>query len=122
MTEERNREMNKQAYRIEVLTSEKETLEKRIDAFEQEIACTWQEQEKNIEKITTMEEALKVSEDEVFKLKRANQNLANLVERYKKEHEDATAAFKQFKDHFRKSLLESEEKIFKFRPFPKFTR
>ena len=54
MTEERNREMNKQAYRIEVLTSEKETLEKRIDAFEQEIAWTWQEQEKNIEKITCL--------------------------------------------------------------------
>ena len=46
--------MNKQAYRIEVLTSEKETLEKRIDAFEQEIAWTWQEQEKNIEKITCL--------------------------------------------------------------------
>ena len=36
---------------------------------------TWQEQEKNIEKITTMEEELKVSEDEVFKLKRANQKI-----------------------------------------------
>jgi chromosome segregation ATPase len=112
MTEEKTRELNKQSYRIEVLTSEKDALLKRIDAFEQELSWTWQEQEKNIEKITSTETALKSAEDELFKLKRSNQNLVGLVERYKKEHEDATKDFKEAKDHFRSELLNSEETIF----------
>ncbi|KAG7348113.1 chromosome assembly protein [Nitzschia inconspicua] len=115
MTDDRNREINKQSYRIEVLVGEKEVLLKRIEAFEQELAATWQEQEKNIEKITMMEAAVKSSEDENLRLKRTNQNLANLVERYSKENEDATAAFTQSKDHFRKSLLESEETVYKLK-------
>ncbi|KAL3923170.1 MAG: hypothetical protein SGILL_001807 [Bacillariaceae sp.] len=115
MTEEKTRELNKQSYRIEVLTSEKEALQKRIDAFEQELKWTWQQQEKNVEKIASTETALKSTEDELFSLKRSNQNLVNLVERYKKEHEDAAVDFKAAKDHFRESLLESEEAIFKLK-------
>lgn len=115
MMEEKNREVNKFSYRIEVLTSEKETLLNRIQAFEEELSWTWKEQDKNVAKMKTSQMTLKSAEEEVFKLRRKNQNLTTMVERYKNDLENLSKEFNASKAHFRESMLESEDINFKLK-------
>jgi chromosome segregation ATPase len=115
MGEERRREINKYTYRLEVLTGEKESLQKRIEAFEEELNWTWQESEGNADQLKMSQSDLKAVEDELFKLKRKNQNLNTLVERYKKDSEEASKELKHSKQIFREALLKSEEQNFKLK-------
>lgn len=115
MEEEKNREINKYSYRLEVMTSEKETLAKRVEAFDEELSWMWKEQEKNMERIKTGQSELKSAEDILFTLRRQNQNLTTLVERYKSDHEDVSKQFNDSKAHFRESMLESDDMTFRLK-------
>jgi chromosome segregation ATPase len=113
MQEEKRREVNKYSYRLEALTRENEALERRIVSFEEELSCSWKENESNADLLKTAQTNLKVSQDSVLRLKRKNQNLNTLVDRYKEDHAEGAKELAVSKKLFRESLMKSEEKIVK---------
>eukprot|EP00934_Nitzschia_sp_Nitz4_P007638 Nitzschia sp. Nitz4//scaffold15_size197535//64621//69621//NITZ4_001573-RA/size197535-processed-gene-0.13-mRNA-1//1//CDS//3329537700//7628//frame0 len=115
LKEEHRRESNKLTYKIEVLTAENEALQKRIDAFEEELSYTWQENESHVDQLKLSQSDIKSLEDEIFKLKRKNQNLSTLVNRYKHDSEESSKELKNSKQLFREALLKSEEQNFKLK-------
>jgi chromosome segregation ATPase len=109
--EEAQREINKFTHRIETLMQEKDALEKRIEVYEDELSCTWRENERHTDQLKASQNDLKASEDELFKLKRKSHNLNTLVERYKKDNVELSEELKQSKLHFSEALVKSEQRV-----------
>ena len=115
LDEQRRCELNKYIYRIETLTTEKEYLEKRIVSLEGQLSWTWQENESNSELLKVSLSDQKVSEDETLKLRRKNQNLMTLVERYKGDFDETSEELKRSRQRFREALLKLDEQNLKLK-------
>merc|ERR1712238_558453 len=67
---------------------------------------------KNFGKLKKSESALKISNNENFKLKKNKRHLITLTDKYKKDYTDALNEVNKIKGHFKYAfLVESEEKI-----------
>ena len=110
LQEEKRRDLNKHTYKIEVLTSEKENLQKRINSYEEELEWAWKEHDEKSDQLKESQADSKILEDDIFKLKRKNQNLNTLVERYKQDYEEVAAEHNQAKAKFKEILLLSEQR------------
>jgi chromosome segregation ATPase len=110
LEEEKRRDVYKHTYRIEVLATEKENLQKRIDAFEEELSWAWKGNEEKSDQLKESQSDLKILEDDIFKLKRKNQNLNTLVERYKEDFDDVSSEYSKSRKEYKEALLQSEQR------------
>lgn len=110
--QEKKREISKYSHRIDSMANEKQALQKRLQTYEEEFDSALHQNEMHAEELKSAQSEIKSLEDEIFKLKRKNQNLATLVGRYKHDAEETATEAQKSKQLFREALLKSEEQSF----------
>jgi len=114
LTEERKLEFDNVDGQINELASGKDLLLKKVNELEQELSFTQEKHDNNVAELIKSESALKMSKNEIFKLKKNKRDLTTLADKYKKDYEDATKEANKRRGHFKHAVLvQSEEKIIK---------
>ena len=99
---------------INELTSSKHLILNRVNELEKTLFSTQKKHDNNVAELDRSESALKMSKNEMFKLKKNKRDLTTLADKYKKDLADATKEANKRRGHFKHAVLvESEEKIIK---------
>jgi chromosome segregation protein len=114
LMEESKLEIDNVNGQINELTSDKHLILNRVNELEKELSFTQENHDNNVAELDRSESALKMSKNEIFKLKKNKRDLTTLADKYKKDFADATIEANKRRGHFKHAVLvESEEKIIK---------